>query len=519
MEPASPHLSPEALSTPHLSMAQGRLKGLAPIGVVDIGSNSVRLVVYEGLVRSPTVLFNEKILCGLGKGVAKTGRLNEAGVEQALRTLARFRVLCQQLGAVTLHVLATAAAREAENGADFITRAEAEIGAPILVLSGTKEAAFAAYGVISSFHEPQGLAGDFGGGSLELIPVRPREIGEGVSLRLGGLCLKDMADSDIATAAKIARRALRQNALIKASKGDIFYAVGGTWRNIAKLHMVVKHYPLPVMHHYEVNPTELSAFLQRIVKGDVDTLRGIGSISKNRRQLLPYGATVLNELIHVMHPSRIIFSGAGMREGYLYDQLPENIRHEDALLAAAKEMAILRSRSPEHAQELTHWTADAFAALDIAETLDERRYREAACYLSDIAWRISSDYRGIEAASQIAFGLYNGIDHGGRLFAALAIFFRNQGLVDDRQAPDIIHLASEHIRARARLLGAIMRLSNIFCASTAGILPHLRWKKMNNKPTLEVPEAYAALIGERSHGRMQHLAQLVGQDITFTITG
>jgi len=502
----------------HLSTAQGRLKDLTPVGVVDIGSNSVRLVVYEGLVRSPTVLFNEKILCGLGKGVAKTGHLNEAGVEQALRTLARFRVLCQQLGVVTLHALATAAAREAENGADFIARAEETIGVPVHVLSGRKEAIFAAYGVISSFHEPQGLVGDFGGGSLELVSVKPHVIGEGISLTLGGLRLKDMADSNIATAAKIARRTLRQTALIKASKRQVFYAVGGTWRNIAKLHMVVKHYPLPVMHHYEITPTELSAFLQRIAKGNVNTLRGIGSISKNRRQLLPYGATVLNELIHVIHPSRIIFSGAGMREGYLYDQLPENCRHEDALLAAAREMAILRARSPEHAQELTRWTADAFAVLGVEETPDERRCREAACYLSDIAWRIGPDYRGIEAASQIAFGLYNGIDHDGRLFAALAIFFRNQGLVDDKQAPPIIALASQHIRTRARLLGAIMRLSNIFCASTAGILPQLCWKKIGAKPTLEVPGSHAALIGERSHGRMQQLAKLIDQDITFTIT-
>jgi len=516
MRSSNPPLPPAPLSSKVIPVAQGRLPGIAPVGVVDIGSNSVRLVVYEGLVRSPTVLFNEKILCGLGKGVVKTGRLNEAGAELAVRTLARFRTLCRQLGVVTLHVVATAAAREAQNGAAFIARAEQEIGVPIHVLSGAEEATFAAYGVLSSFHKPNGIVGDFGGGSLELVPVNPHGIGEGISLKIGGLRLRDMAESDIARAATITRHHLRQATLLKQAKGQVFYAVGGTWRNLAKLHMSVKHYPLPIMHHYALNPKELTGFLQRIVKGNVNSLRGIDSISKNRRGLLPYGATVLKELIHGMQPSYIVFSGAGMREGYLYAQLPKECQSEDALLAAAKEMAILRARAPEHAHELIDWTAQAFAALEIKETENERRTREAACYLSDIAWRISPDYRGVEAANQIAFGLYNGIDHPGRIFAALAIFFRNQGLVDDTHAPPIIALASPHERHQARLLGAIMRISNLFCASTSGILPKLQWRRMGKSLTLEVPQAYQTLIGERSLGRLQQLAKLTGQEITFT---
>ena len=214
-------------------VAQGRLKGLKPIAVIDIGSNSIRVVIYEGIVRSPTVLFNEKILCGLGKGLAKTGKLNEKSVEAALRALKRFRALAEQAGAVSIHALATAAAREASNGPDFIAQAEAILGRHIEVLSGKEEAHYSALGIISGFYRPKGVAGDLGGGSLELVAVNDHQIGEGITLPLGGLRLQDMSNEKLAEAAKIARTELARATLLKADQGMVFYAVGGSWRNLA----------------------------------------------------------------------------------------------------------------------------------------------------------------------------------------------------------------------------------------------------------------------------------------------
>jgi exopolyphosphatase/guanosine-5'-triphosphate,3'-diphosphate pyrophosphatase len=279
------------------AIAQGRLKGLKPIGVIDIGSNSIRLVIYEGIVRSPTVLFNEKLLCGLGKGLAKTGRLNDKSVDIALRALRRFRALAEQAGAVSVHALATAAAREAKNGPDFIAQAEAILGRHIEVLSGKEEAYYSALGIISGFHKPCGVAGDLGGGSLELVAVNDHDIGEGITLPLGGLRLQDMSDEKLTEAAKITRTELAKASLLEMHQGQVFYAVGGTWRNLAKLHMTAKHYPLHVMHGYEMDPVEAQSFLKRVAKGNIDTMRGIEAVSKNRRQLLSYGATVMLETI------------------------------------------------------------------------------------------------------------------------------------------------------------------------------------------------------------------------------
>ena len=109
--------------------AQGRLNVGDPIAIIDIGSNSVRLVAYEGLTRAPTPIFNEKVLCGLGRNVLTTGRLSTEAMDKALAALARFRVLCTAMRISQVRLLATAAARDAENGAEFLARCQEVTGA------------------------------------------------------------------------------------------------------------------------------------------------------------------------------------------------------------------------------------------------------------------------------------------------------------------------------------------------------------------------------------------------------
>ncbi|WP_455482593.1 exopolyphosphatase [Bartonella sp. B35(2025)] len=497
--------------------AQGRLKGRKPVAVIDIGSNSVRLVVYEGLVRSPTVLFNEKILCGLGQGVAKNGFLEEKSSEMALRTLKRFRALCQQIGADEIYTLATAAAREAKNGLAFIHNAENILQNKIYLLSGNEEAIYSAYGVISTFYQPKGISGDLGGGSLELIDIDDSNVGEGITLPLGSLRLQHMSNSNISVAAKIAHEQLCKSNIIHKGMTRCFYAVGGTWRNLAKLHMATKNYPLPVMHGYTVDAIEMENFLRLVVSGSIGNMRGISAISKNRRQLLSYGAIILIELIQSMGIENIIFSGAGVREGFLYSRLPQEIRLSDPLIAACTEMAILRARSPKKAEELIDFTTNAFEAFGILETENECRYRKAACLLADIGWRIHPDYRGNEAANQIALGSYPGISHEGRVYAALAVFFCNTGLLVNEEAPAIFHLATKNIIEKACILGGTMRVANLFSASTAGILPNLSWHKKPNHIALHIPIRYADLIGKRPLERLNKLSKIIKLPLSFEI--
>ena len=499
--------------------AQGRLTGREPVSVVDIGSNSVRLVVYEGVVRAPTVLFNEKILCGLGKGIADTGRLNPKAVEGALAALKRFRALSQQAGAKTMHVLATAAAREASNGSAFISEAERILDVKIKVLTGRQEAYFSAMGIISSFHRPDGIAGDLGGGSLELVDVKERVIGTGITLPLGGLRLADMAGGSLEKAQKIAKLELERAELLDAGRDRAFYAVGGTWRNLGKLHMGAAHYPLHVMHEYEIPYAEAVPFLRKVAKGEAAGIDGIETVSRNRQSLLPYGAIVLLEVIQKMRPKSVLFSALGVREGYLYSLLSEGEQLEDPLLEAAEELSILRSRSPQHARELAEWTGEALKILGIDETENEVRYREAACLLADIGWRAHPDYRGAQSLNIIAHGAFVGIDHPGRVYMALANFYRHEGMIDDALSPEMRTLAPQCLYDRAKMLGALLRVVYLYSAAMPGLIPRLKLIPDGIGGFLyAVPQDSADLAGERTENRLQQFAKLVGKPMRTVVT-
>jgi exopolyphosphatase/guanosine-5'-triphosphate,3'-diphosphate pyrophosphatase len=501
-----------------IANSQGRLQDRRPLSIIDIGSNSIRLVVYEGVARSPTVLFNEKMLAGLGRGIVTTGKLDPEAVKRAVEEFRRFRALSDQAGAEELHVIATAAAREAENGLDFIHRAEEILKTKIRVLSGREEAYYSALGVISGFHPANGIAGDLGGGSLELVDVNGPRIGDGITLPLGGLRLQDMAKGSPLDAAKIARKELGRAKLLKGGEGRAFYCVGGTWRNLARLHMNAVGYPLSVMHHYELGVESSAAFLRQVARGDMDKIKGIERVSKNRRTLLPYGAAVLQEIVSAMKPSKIIVSALGVREGFLYSLLPPEERGTDPLISAAEELAVLRARSVTHAHELAKWTGDSLAAFNIDETEDEARYREAACLLADIGWRAHPEYRGMQSLNIIAHASFIGVDHPGRAFIALATMFRHEGVFDDSVAPEMRALATPRYLERARLLGALLRVVYLLSASMPGVIPKLKWQSQpNGGLALVIPQSHAGLSGERPAGRLAQLARITGRNLELVV--
>lgn len=501
-----------------IANSQGRLPDRRPVSIIDIGSNSIRLVIYEGVARSPTVLFNEKMLAGLGRGIVTTGKLDPDGVRRAVEEFRRFRALSEQAGAESLHVIATAAAREAENGPDFIQRAEEILGTSIKVLTGRQEAYYSALGIISGFHKPDGVAGDLGGGSLELVDIQDKAIGDGITLPLGGLRLQEMAQNSMTAATRIARTELTRAKLLKQGQGRTFYCVGGTWRNLARLHMIVRGYDLNVMHNYEMPIEGLSDFLRQVAAGELDKTKGIDRISKSRRALLPYGATTLLEVIRAMKPGRVVVSAQGVREGYLYSLLSEDKQLEDPLISAAEELAVLRARSVRHSRELADWVGETFRVFGIEETEDDARYRHAACLLADIGWRAHPEYRGTQSLNIIAHASFIGVDHPGRAFIALANMFRHEGISADGVSPEMRALATPYYVERARILGALLRVVYLLSASMPGIIPRLKWEKSDDGTLrLIVPQEHAKLMGERPAGRMAQLAKALGRPMELVV--
>jgi exopolyphosphatase/guanosine-5'-triphosphate,3'-diphosphate pyrophosphatase len=276
--------------------------------VFDIGSNSVRLVAYEGLTRSPTPIFNEKVLAGLGREVQTTGLLAPDAVEKALGALMRFRALCGTMGVQRMWAIATAACRDARNGRAFIAEAQRICGTRIDVLSGRREAELSALGVVSGIHKPDGIVGDLGGGSLELVDVQGQHIRPGVTLPLGGLALQDISDRSLKNAEKIVERSLADMPVLKVGRGRNFYAVGGTWRALGRLHMWQTGYPLHVMHGYVIPAKEALEFSRLVQRVDPETLSQIEIVNDARRPLLAYAALVLEEIVRFARPKQVVIS-------------------------------------------------------------------------------------------------------------------------------------------------------------------------------------------------------------------
>jgi exopolyphosphatase/guanosine-5'-triphosphate,3'-diphosphate pyrophosphatase len=463
-------------------------------------------------------LFNEKMLAGLGRGIVSTGKLDPEAVQRAVEEFRRFRALSEQAGSEQLYVIATAAAREAENGMDFIHRAEEILGTEIRVLSGREEAHYSALGVISGFHPANGIARDLGGGSLELVDVRGTSIGDGITLPLGGLRLADQSKGSLVAAQRYVREQLARAKLLPAGQGRAFYAVGGTWRNLARLHMSATNYPLIVMHHYEMGAETSMNFLRQVGRGELDKIPGNERVSRSRRGLLPYGAIVLQEIMAAMKPSKVVISALGVREGFLYSLLSPEEQRADPLISASEELALLRARSVTHARELTDWTGITFAAFGIDETEDEVRYRRAACLLADIGWRAHPEYRGTQSLNIIAHASFIGVDHPGRAFIALANLYRHEGIFDETIATEIKALAPPRYVERARLLGAMLRVVYLLSASMPGIIPKLRWERRDNGAlALVIPALYSNLSGERPAGRLAQLAKISGKELQLVV--
>ncbi len=483
-----------------------------PVAIVDIGSNSVRLVVYDGLGRAPTPIFNEKVLCALGHGVTTTGRLASTSIDKALAALRRYKALIQIMDVEEVTVIATAAARDAANGPEFVAAATEAIGAPVLLLSGKREAELSALGVISGFHDPDGIVADLGGGSLELIDVKGTKLGKGITLPLGGLSLMDAAKESPKAAIKIARDALSKAKILESLRGRTLYAVGGTWRALARLHMRQRNYFMSIMHGYTIPAREALDFADLVERVNTDALVSVDAIAPARRPLLAYGAIVMDEILRQAQPKEITISATGVREGMLYEKLDRAERRQDPLIVAAREINQLTARSPNHAEDLCDWTDQFMKSTHFDESPEEKRLRHVACLLADTNWRAHPDYRSEQSLNVVAHAAFMGIDHPGRSFLALAAAYRYLGLEQDVN-PALRALVSSRLLDRARLLGGALRVAYLISAGMADVLPRTPMVCLKNRLVLTLPADLADLASERLTNRLKQVGRIIGRDV------
>ncbi len=481
-----------------------RAAGPGRRAVIDIGSNSIRLVVYQDGGRAPLQLFNEKVLCGLGRGLAATGQLPANAVGMALANLARFKSLTKAMGAKSVEVVATAAVRDARNGPAFVADVTRRTGFKVQVLSGADEARLSALGVLSGIPDAFGVMGDLGGGSLELVELEAGKLGRHATLPLGPLRLMDQADGNLRRGRQIVERHLDGQTWLRHLKGRNFYAVGGAWRMLARILMDHQNYPLHIIHNYRVAAADAKLFLERFEKLDRDDLKKLPYVSRRRGDTLPWAALVMNRLFEIAPPRNLVFSAFGLREGCLFDQLRARERAQDPLIAGCLATA-QGGRFASSADELF-----AFIAPLVRGAPTPPRLVRAACLLSDIAWTDHPDYRAEHGFHRVLTLPLVGVDHAGRAFLAVAVATRYGGdlqgdLVDTARAL----LDPTALRA-AQVVGLAMRLAFTLSGGAPSVLAECGLKLHNDAVVLMLPASGAVVIGDAVLRRLDALARGLG---------
>ncbi len=479
-------------------------------GIIDIGSNSIRLVVYQGPPRLPAIRFNEKVLAGLGRGLAATGSIEKSALKTARVALARFAAVAREMECSTLRTVATAAVRDAKNGGELIATAE-QLGLKVETLSGEQEASAAGYGVLSAIPDADGIVGDLGGGSLELVRVRRGKIEDRVSFPLGVLRIGPLRAKRGKVLERYVARLVREAGWTAKGQGLPLYLVGGSWRALARLDMELSDYPLPIIHQYSMTAATITRLSRTIPQLSKPRLKAIPGLSSGRTATLADAAALLGVLMRQLGSRTTVVSAYGLREGLLYEHLKPADRSLDPLIVAAREEGRLLGRFPEHGDLLDRWLAPLFTT----EPPAMARLRHTACLLADVGWRANPEFRAERGVEVALHGNWVAIDAPGRGMLAQALYTSLGG--DLAAADPVGRLASPAAVKSATAWGLAMRLGQRMSGGLAGPLKRSSLADDGVSLTLTFRSDDRGLYGEAVERRHTALATALGRKAVLAL--
>ncbi|MBD3680113.1 MAG: Ppx/GppA family phosphatase [Rhodobacteraceae bacterium] len=482
-------------------------RALSRVGVVDVGSNSVRLVVFDGAARSPAYFYNEKVMAGLGSGMDGSRQLNPEGKRRAMSALTRFQLLAEGMGIAPLTAVATAAVREAEDGPAFREEIERRTGLRLYVIDGQEEARLSAQGVLLGWPEAQGLVCDIGGSSMELAEVKDGEVGRTMTSPLGPLKLQG------GKGGKKGRKAYIEACLDRLAENfgteqKRIYLVGGSWRAIARLDMARRDYPLHVLHEYRMSPKAVGATVEWIKEHSQDEMRAMTGIGEARMALVPLASEVLRALIRKFRPKEIAVSSYGIREGMLYEQMPDDLRRRDPLIEACRFAEAKDARMPGFGRVLYKFLKPLFASVPKSR----RRIYKAACLLHDVSWRAHPDYRHEVCFDNTTRANLGGLSHRERVFLGVALLHRYKNSRKGSPFAPLFELLSDEELREAEVLGKAMRFGAMFAMQEPDRQSELRWFPRKKKLELRLSRAAQGLYGEVAEARFKSLATALGAE-------
>lgn len=494
MHPAEPN--PQTIEFPDLRR----------VGVIDVGSNSVRLVIFDGAARSPAYFFNEKVLCGLGRGIADRGVLNPEGRARAILAMDRFKALLDSFEVQSLHTVATAAVRDARDGSAFVSEVAARTGIRLSVASGEQEARLSAQGVLLGWPEAQGLVCDIGGASMELAEVKNGRIGRCMTSPLGPLVLADTPGGVAGMERQITQHLSRMRRTFDGSYPTL-YLVGGSFRAIAKLDMARRDYPLQVLHEYRFDHDRLRAVLGWLAEATPEEMAQVQGSGSDRFPLLPSVSRVLSRLVEVFAPQEAAVSSYGIREGLLYEEMPPELRHRDPLIEASLNMERSSARIAGFGQRLADWLRPI-----MPDHGDWPRLITAAGLLHDVSWRSHPSSRAEECFDTASRGNLGGLDHRGRVLLAMALLHRYRKSPGIDRYHALAALVDEAEQRNAQILGYGLRLGAALAGGDARILSGAPLVLTpDDRLELHLPQGYRRFGGETVVRRLDALAAAIGR--------
>ncbi|WP_457645535.1 Ppx/GppA family phosphatase [Profundibacter sp.] len=483
-------------------------RALSRVGVVDVGSNSVRLVVFDGAARSPAYFYNEKIMCALGAGLPETGHLNPTGRERALAAIKRFQLLAEGMDIPPLTAVATAAVREASDGADFCEEVLRETGLNIYVIDGEEEARLSAQGVLLGWPTANGLVCDIGGSSMELAEVAEGRVGRRLTSPLGPLKLSNVKGGKKGLKKHISGILDDLHDRIPV-EGKRLFLVGGSWRAIARIDMLRRGYPLTVLHEYRMTPKSVMETVKWINDHDLDELRALTGTSQARMVLVPIACEVLKRVVRKFKPKEIAISSYGIREGMLYEQMPQKLRDRDPLIEACRFAESKDARWPGFGKQLYNFILPLFKSAP-----DERkRLILAACLLHDVTWRAHPDYRAEVCFDNATRANLGGLRHRERVFLGLALLHRYKNSREGTRFEPMVELLAQKDAVDAEVVGKAMRFGAMLTVDALDKMANLRYFPKKKQLELRLDETGRGLFGEVAEARFMSLAAALGAEV------
>ncbi|PHS28662.1 MAG: hypothetical protein COA84_00260 [Robiginitomaculum sp.] len=486
--------------------------GLIDKAVIDVGSNSVRLVIFRTQETFFQPIFNEKVLAGLGRGVAQSGKLNPEGAVAAMAALKRYKRIIKARGISTILAVATAAVRNAEDGPDFIKEVKKETGLHIKIIKGEEEARLSALGVIAGAQDAMGVIGDLGGSSLELVPVGKGRVKRGISLPLGPLAMRAGDDMDIKNmTARIDIALDEASAQISTRAQGSFYAVGGAWRSLALVNMALRGHPLRVLHNYRISRDEAFELVHLVSTQSAQSLAKTPGLSSRRAPLLPYAALLLERILQRQFFDSVTISGYGLREGLLYEQLGSKARAVHPVLAGVKALAQQNWSSSRFGREVQRWLEPVQDVL--CSPFGEKQTQllvAAACRLADIGARLHPDHRAQIAFDIVLFAPFAGLTHEERVALALCIFYRYGGDAEPPRGGLVGHLLGKKQKEWAYGLGTSLRCAAAVSGRTAKLLKRTHVHRQDDHLCLVARDDAQELLTARAQKRLQAMAEALG---------